>query len=84
MDINEMLTHLINYHRSLVELLKSDEINTRDTMEIVRHINVVQEKISVLLSLEEAKWAMTYADMAEVLMIARKALEGEKWLRKKN
>ena len=55
MDINEMLTHLINYHRSLVELLKSDEINTRDTMKIVRHINVVQEKINILLSLEEAK-----------------------------
>lgn len=55
MNINELLTHLINYHRSLVELLKSDEINTRDTMKIVRHINVVQEKISILLSLEESK-----------------------------
>ncbi|NLO90318.1 MAG: hypothetical protein GX088_08380 [Clostridia bacterium] len=55
MDINEMLTHLINYHRSLVELLKSDEINTRDTMEIVRHINVVHEKISILLGLEGEK-----------------------------
>ena len=55
MDINEMLTHLINYHRSLVELLKSDEINTRDKTKIVRHINVLHEKISILLSLEEAK-----------------------------
>ena len=55
MNINELLTHLINYHRSLVELLKSDEINTIDTTKIVRHINVVQEKISILLDLEEAK-----------------------------
>ena len=52
MNMNELLTHLINYHQSLVELLKSDEINTRDTTKIIRHINVVQEKISILLDLE--------------------------------
>lgn len=55
MNINELLTHLINYHRSLVELLKSDEINTRDKIKIVRHINVLHEKISILLDLEESE-----------------------------
>ena len=63
MDINEMLTHLTNHHRSLVELLKSDEINTRDKTKIVRHINVVHGKISILLDLEESeweKWVMIY------------------------
>lgn len=52
MNTNELLTHLINYHRSLVELLKSDEISTKDKTKIVSHISVVQEKISILLDLE--------------------------------